>query len=52
VLVLNKALAADERVEICQLPVGDGVTLCRRVKWAWPGPAATAPTAAAARLQS
>jgi caffeoyl-CoA O-methyltransferase len=32
VLVLNKALAADERVEICQLPVGDGVTLCRRVK--------------------
>jgi len=32
VLVLNKALAADDRVEICQLPVGDGVTLCRRVK--------------------
>ena len=32
VLALNMALAADERVEICQLPVGDGVTLCRRVK--------------------
>ncbi|GJN00833.1 hypothetical protein PR202_ga18051 [Eleusine coracana subsp. coracana] len=32
VLELNKALAADDRVEICQLPVGDGVTLCRRVK--------------------
>ncbi|XP_020578642.1 caffeoyl-CoA O-methyltransferase 1 [Phalaenopsis equestris] len=31
VLELNKALAADQRVEICQLPVGDGVTLCRRV---------------------
>lgn len=32
VLELNKALAADLRVEICQLPVGDGITLCRRVK--------------------
>uniref|UniRef100_A0A0E0DXM0 tricin synthase n=1 Tax=Oryza meridionalis TaxID=40149 RepID=A0A0E0DXM0_9ORYZ len=32
VLELNKALAADHRVEICQLPVGDGITLCRRVK--------------------
>jgi len=32
VLELNKALAADERVEICQLPVGDGITLCRRAK--------------------
>ena len=32
VLELNKALAADERIEICQLPVGDGITLCRRVK--------------------
>ncbi|GJY10056.1 caffeoyl-CoA O-methyltransferase-like protein [Tanacetum coccineum] len=31
VLELNKALAADSRVEICQLPVGDGITLCRRV---------------------
>ncbi|KAG1359062.1 putative Caffeoyl-CoA O-methyltransferase [Cocos nucifera] len=32
VLELNKALAADPRIEICQLPVGDGITLCRRVK--------------------
>ncbi|XP_044433196.1 caffeoyl-CoA O-methyltransferase 1 isoform X1 [Triticum aestivum] len=32
VLELNKALAADQRVEICQLPVGDGITLCRRAK--------------------
>ena len=32
VLELNKALAADDRVEICQLPVGDGITLCRRAK--------------------
>ncbi|CAH1437474.1 unnamed protein product [Lactuca virosa] len=31
VLELNKALAADPRVEICQLPVGDGITLCRRI---------------------
>ncbi|XP_073010944.1 caffeoyl-CoA O-methyltransferase-like [Typha latifolia] len=32
VLEVNKALAADPRVEICQLPVGDGITLCRRIK--------------------
>ncbi|XP_064935733.1 caffeoyl-CoA O-methyltransferase-like isoform X1 [Musa acuminata AAA Group] len=32
VLHLNRALAADPRIEICQLPVGDGVTLCRRIK--------------------
>nr|GEW25762.1 caffeoyl-CoA O-methyltransferase-like [Tanacetum cinerariifolium] len=31
VLELNKALAVDSRVEICQLPVGDGITLCRRI---------------------
>ncbi|KAI7731948.1 hypothetical protein M8C21_008960 [Ambrosia artemisiifolia] len=31
VLELNKALAVDPRVEICQLPVGDGITLCRRI---------------------
>ncbi|PWA66893.1 caffeoyl-CoA O-methyltransferase 2 [Artemisia annua] len=31
VLELNKALAIDPRVEICQLPVGDGITLCRRI---------------------
>ncbi|KAL1557950.1 Caffeoyl-CoA O-methyltransferase 5 [Salvia divinorum] len=31
VLEFNKAIAADQRVEICQLAIGDGVTLCRRV---------------------
>lgn len=31
VLRLNKALSADPRIEICQLPVGDGITLCRRL---------------------
>lgn len=31
VLEFNKSIAADPRVEICQLPVGDGVTLCRRI---------------------
>lgn len=33
VLELNKALAVDPRIEICQLPVGDGITLCRRISW-------------------
>lgn len=28
---LNKFLAADPRVEISQVPIGDGVTICRRV---------------------
>ncbi|GAB2219799.1 hypothetical protein Droror1_Dr00007436 [Drosera rotundifolia] len=32
VLEFNKAIADDPRVEICQLPVGDGITLCRRIK--------------------
>nr|WMX26879.1 caffeoyl coenzyme A O-methyltransferase [Vigna unguiculata] len=27
----NKYLAQDSRIEICQLPVGDGLTLCRRM---------------------
>ncbi|KAK7386425.1 hypothetical protein VNO78_26648 [Psophocarpus tetragonolobus] len=31
VMELNKYLAQDSRIEICQLPVGDGITLCRRV---------------------
>ncbi|XP_025665275.1 uncharacterized protein [Arachis hypogaea] len=31
VMELNKHLASDERIEICQIPVGDGITLCRRV---------------------
>ncbi|XP_065022090.1 caffeoyl-CoA O-methyltransferase 5-like [Musa acuminata AAA Group] len=32
VLQLNQELAADPRIEICQLPVGDGVTHCRRIR--------------------
>ena len=32
VLELNKTLAADSRVEISQLSVGDGMTLCRRIR--------------------
>ncbi|GLJ31603.1 hypothetical protein SUGI_0634430 [Cryptomeria japonica] len=28
---LNKALAADKRIEISLLPIGDGLTLCRRI---------------------
>ncbi|KAL3356460.1 hypothetical protein AABB24_017234 [Solanum stoloniferum] len=31
VLELNKALAEDQRVEISMLPIGDGITLCRRI---------------------
>lgn len=31
VIEFNKALVADPRIEICMLPVGDGVTLCRRI---------------------
>ncbi|KAE9597637.1 hypothetical protein Lal_00041592 [Lupinus albus] len=31
ILDLNKYLANDSRIEICQLPVGDGITLCRRL---------------------
>ncbi|CDP03203.1 unnamed protein product [Coffea canephora] len=29
---LNKSLAADPRVQICQLPSGDGMTICRRLR--------------------
>jgi len=31
VMELNTYLAQDSRIEICQLPVGDGITLCRRI---------------------
>lgn len=31
IMELNKYLAHDSRIEICQLPVGDGITLCRRI---------------------
>lgn len=27
----NKKLATDSRVQICQAPLGDGITICRRV---------------------
>ncbi|KAE8723742.1 Caffeoyl-CoA O-methyltransferase [Hibiscus syriacus] len=32
VLELNKAFSVDPRIEICMLPIGDGITLCRRIK--------------------
>ncbi|MED6142317.1 Caffeoyl-CoA O-methyltransferase 5 [Stylosanthes scabra] len=31
VMDFNKHLASDPRIEICQIPVGDGITLCRRI---------------------
>ncbi|KAH9666658.1 Caffeoyl-CoA O-methyltransferase 1 [Citrus sinensis] len=31
VLEFNKAVALDPRIEICQLSIADGVTLCRRI---------------------
>lgn len=31
VIELNKFLAADPRIEIAHLPLGDGITFCRRV---------------------
>ncbi|XP_022133238.1 caffeoyl-CoA O-methyltransferase-like [Momordica charantia] len=31
VLEINKALAVDPRIEVCQLAVGDGITFCRRI---------------------
>ncbi|XP_073047096.1 cation-dependent phenylpropanoid and flavonoid 8-O-methyltransferase 1-like [Primulina eburnea] len=31
VIELNKYLTADTRVQICQVPVGDGMTICRRL---------------------
>ncbi|XP_014507375.1 caffeoyl-CoA O-methyltransferase 5 [Vigna radiata var. radiata] len=31
VMEFNKYLSQDTRIEICQLPVGDGITLCRRI---------------------
>eukprot|EP01018_Ginkgo_biloba_P011383 Gb_07191 [translate_table: standard] len=30
-LQLNRALAADPRIEISQIPIADGLTLCRRI---------------------
>ncbi|KAM7255290.1 hypothetical protein ACFE04_020531 [Oxalis oulophora] len=32
IVKLNKNLASDPRIEIAQLSIGDGITLCRRVK--------------------
>ncbi|GAU32017.1 hypothetical protein TSUD_158080 [Trifolium subterraneum] len=31
VIEVNKYLAQDLRIEICQLTIGDGITLCRRI---------------------
>lgn len=31
VMEFNKALAVDQRVDISQLSIGDGITLCRRL---------------------
>ncbi|OIV93770.1 hypothetical protein TanjilG_07673 [Lupinus angustifolius] len=31
IMELNNYLANDSRIEICQIPIGDGVTLCRRI---------------------
>jgi len=31
VIEFNKKLAADSRFEISQLPLGDGLTICRRI---------------------
>jgi caffeoyl-CoA O-methyltransferase len=31
VVEVNKYLAQDSRIEICQLTVGDGITFCRRI---------------------
>lgn len=33
VIEFNKYIAKDLRIEICQLSVGDGITLCRRISW-------------------
>lgn len=32
VIKLNEFLASDSRIELAQLSVGDGLTLCRRIK--------------------
>ena len=32
IMEFNKKLAADSRFEISQVPVGDGVTFCRRIR--------------------
>lgn len=31
IMKFNKALAADSRIQICVSPVGDGITICRRL---------------------
>ncbi|KAI7756719.1 hypothetical protein M8C21_007964 [Ambrosia artemisiifolia] len=31
ILEFNKALAVDSRIEICMVPLGDGITYCRRI---------------------
>lgn len=34
IIKLNKQLAADPQVELSQVCIGDGVTICRRISWA------------------
>lgn len=31
IMELNKYLATDSRVQICVAPLGDGITICRRI---------------------
>ena len=31
IVALNKALATDSRIQICVAPLGDGITICRRI---------------------
>ncbi|KAM7519584.1 hypothetical protein LguiB_018546 [Lonicera macranthoides] len=31
IIELNKSLAADPRIQICHAPLGDGITICRRI---------------------
>lgn len=33
IIKFNKELAADPRIELCQVCIGDGLTICRRVDW-------------------
>ncbi|GMH13709.1 hypothetical protein Nepgr_015550 [Nepenthes gracilis] len=32
IIEFNKAIATDDRVELCHIPSGDGVTICKRIR--------------------